>query len=97
MYQSIQKLFKLPVFTVSGIKLGHVADVELDVETHTVRHYIVEQGFIDVDHYWVAPTQVRSITAEKIIVDDAILTDPALKESSAQKKRTSNPIFGDAN
>lgn len=96
MFINIQKLFKLPVFTLSETKLGHVADVELNVEGHNIRHYIVEHGIIGKDHYWVAPRQVLSITAEKIVVEDTILTDPDLKESKNgySKKRLKNAALG---
>lgn len=88
MYINLQSLIKLPVFTQMGDKIGHVKDLEIDVELHSIRHYIVEQGLIGKDHFWVAPSQVISITAEKIIVHDAILSDPAFKETTADASKT---------
>ncbi len=79
MYISLHQLTKLPVFTQSGVKVGTVHDLEIDVETHAIRHYIVEHGILGKDYYWVAPVQIQSIDAEKIIVVDAIVTDPEFK------------------
>ena len=79
MFTHLHQLLKLPVFTTSGQKVGVVYDLEIDVDTHSVRHYIVSHRMLGKEQFWVAPMQVRSITADKMIVDDTILTDPALK------------------
>ena len=93
MYINLQILIRLPVFTETGAKIGHVRDLEIDVETHTIRHYIVEHGIIGKDHYWVAPSQIVSVSTEKVVVKDAILTDPGFKEAKVDAGETA---FGGA-
>lgn len=73
MYINYQQLTRLPVVTESGKKLGHVHDVEIDVESHHIRKYIVGQGFLSKDTYLVAPSQIIEITKDKIIVEDNIM------------------------
>ena len=63
----------LPVFTASGQKLGNIREIEIDVENHQVRKYLVSHGFISKETFLVTPLQIRSITADRIIVDDAII------------------------
>jgi sporulation protein YlmC with PRC-barrel domain len=92
MYINLHLLIKLPVFTESGEKIGHVKDLEIDIETHGIRHYIVEHGLIGKDHFWVSPVQVVSISSEKIVVKDAIVTDAGFKEA---KSRTNMVAVGD--
>lgn len=72
MYIDLKTLLHLPVFTESGVHLGRIHDLELDVDTHHVRHYIVEPGFFGKEYYLITPMQIKSITAEKIIVDDTV-------------------------
>lgn len=74
-------MIRLPVFTESGEKLGHISDFEIDIETHQIRKYIVVSGVISKDTYLVNPSQIVSITEEKIIVADNIV-----KETAAEKK-----------
>lgn len=63
----------LPVFTESGQKLGNIREVEIDIESHFIRKYIVSHGFVNKETFLIVPTQIKSITADKIIVDDAII------------------------
>lgn len=85
MITTFEHLIRLPVVTESGHKLGHMYDVELDGETHAVRKYLVKQGVINKEEYLVAPLQIKSITAEQIIVEDGVLTNqsPAADSSIA--------------
>lgn len=76
-----QQLMQLPVVTESGEKLGTVHDLEIDVESHTVRQYIVSR-FLGRDVYSISPQQIKSITAEKIVVDDTVTK---VKSNSAEK------------
>ncbi len=71
-----QTLIRLPVFTESGDKLGHVIDIEIDVDDHQIRKYLVG-GMLQKNSYLVSATQVKSITKEKIIVVDSVLKLPA--------------------
>lgn len=80
-----QQLLGLPVETQHGTALGHVVFVEIDVEQHTVRHYGVSQGGMlrrlqqlqqKEPELLIAPTQVISITAEKMVVVDLTSGEP---------------------
>jgi sporulation protein YlmC with PRC-barrel domain len=73
-----KNLIGLPVYTQSGTHLGKVADIELDVDGHTVTQYYVATGTVvhqlltDKPDLIVNPAQVISITAEKMIVTDLL-------------------------
>ena len=75
MFINEQTLIRLPVVTKSGTKLGHVIDIEIDVDDHRIRKYFVSARF-QKDTYLIAPSQILEITDEKIIVDDNVLKDP---------------------
>ncbi len=92
MFINLKTLLHLPVYTESGTHLGRIKDCELDTETHSVRCYMVEGNFFGNTHYVIMPIQIRAITADKIIVADAVskLSDTA-KES---KKKMSQPALG---
>lgn len=74
-------LIGLPVFTESGKRVGKVVDAALAVDSHTVRTYLVRPHFFKIDELSISPSQVRSITDTKMIVDDAVLLD--LKKSAS--------------
>jgi sporulation protein YlmC with PRC-barrel domain len=76
MYINHQKLIHLPVVTESGTKLGHVYDLEIDIETHQIRKYMVGPRFIGKETYLITPAQIKSITEEKMIVEDTITKAP---------------------
>ncbi len=76
MFINHQKLIHLPVFTESGTKLGHVYDLEIDLDTHQIRKYMVGPRFIGKETYLITPAQIKSITAEKMVVEDTITKAP---------------------
>lgn len=78
-----QKLIRLPVFTESGTKLGHVHDFEIDIESHYIRKYLVVSGLISKDTYFITPAQIISITDERIVVEDGVIKSI---ETSARKR-----------
>ncbi len=67
------QLKKLPVETRSGTVLGRVSDVVLDVEVQHIVQYEVKQSRLSTKKYVINREQVVSITAEKIIVEDAVV------------------------
>lgn len=83
-----QKLIHLPVFTESGAKLGHIIDMEIDIEDHHVRKYIVGK-FLGKETYLITPVQIKSISEDKIIVEDTILKEKDI----APKKRVVPPAM----
>lgn len=66
-----RQLNNLPVTTESGFKIGKIIDVEIDLEAHIIIKYIVKQGFLK-ELLLIAPTQVISISKEKMVVYDNI-------------------------
>ncbi|MEK7139235.1 MAG: PRC-barrel domain-containing protein [Patescibacteria group bacterium] len=81
MRYSINQLQRLPVITVSGQELGRVVDVELDSQTHQIKKFVIRPRR-SLAQLWggqllIAPSQVRSITADAMTVDDLITTQSA--------------------
>lgn len=88
------QLINLPVYTQSSQHLGKVAGFEFNTEAHTIIKYYVSQSSLVKE--WlnlgaeleIASAQVISISAEKMIVEDAVT-----KEWTArQKAKIKNPI-----
>jgi len=69
---NLRKLFCLPVYTESGKKLGKVFDLELDVDSHTVVHYLVRSNFLSVKYLLVQSNSIKAIKEDKIIVEDSV-------------------------
>lgn len=80
---SIKQLLGLPVATQSGAQLGAVRDVELDAESHAVRQYVVGEHFFTKQKKLISPAQVISITAEKMIVQDACGKETVTKKTES--------------
>lgn len=72
---NLHHLLHLPVFTVSGTKLGKVFDIKFMVDTHAVHQYVVKPGFFSQKYFLIRPIQVKEITDKKIIVDDAVIKE----------------------
>ncbi len=84
-----KKLKTLPVETVSGQMLGHVHDVEIEVETHLIVQYRVRSSLLRTKTYLINRLQVVEIAAEKIIVDDGIVNEA---EDAAMARKESPEI-----
>lgn len=69
------KLKNLSVFTRSGIKLGQVADVEIDLDSQSIIRYVIKRGIVNRDVLLVHRSQVISITDEKMTVEDAVVKE----------------------
>lgn len=70
-------LLSLPVETKSGERLGKVASFEIDCETHLIVNYYVRslKDLLFKDELIISPSQVISISKEKMIVEDAVIKD----------------------
>lgn len=73
------KLKHLPVVTESGTNLGHVCEIEINTDTHAVRAYLVGKPTLLSRHELlsIAPTQVISVTADRMMVADACVKETA--------------------
>ena len=65
-------LKRLSVETVSGTVLGHVHEIEIEIEGHLIAQYKVKSSFLGQSNYLVSRTQVISIDNKKMIVDDDV-------------------------
>ncbi|PIZ93850.1 MAG: hypothetical protein CO029_03515 [Candidatus Magasanikbacteria bacterium CG_4_9_14_0_2_um_filter_41_10] len=83
-----KQLKKLPVVTQSGQELGSVHDAVIDIEAHVIALYEVSSSVLSTKKYSITPTQVVSITEEKMIVKDAVVPD---KEQESRL----NPLWQD--
>lgn len=88
-----KKLIGLAVFTESGIRLGKVADLEIDIEAQTILRYVIKGrlGGIMAKELIVSVSEVVSISNEKMIVRDGVQ-----RELVAERKKsaTMNPETG---
>ncbi len=79
-------LLGLPVETERGTALGRVVGVRVQTDTHRVEQYEVRRGGVKgavMPHLLIAWTQVKAITAEKMIVEDATITQAAIAMQGA--------------
>ena len=74
---NVKNILHLTVVTESGINLGKVRDVNLDLDTHMVNHYIVAKR-LQKTPLLIAPKQVVSISDERMVVEDT--TNPNVEE-----------------
>jgi len=81
----------LPVITESGANLGRVIDIELDANNHSVGKYVVSAWptILKRERLFIAPDQIVSIDAEKIIIKDGAVkiaeTKPAFATQSIKE------------
>jgi sporulation protein YlmC with PRC-barrel domain len=92
MFIDVNTLMSLPVYTQSGTKLGLIKNIELDVDTQHVRAYEVEPKFFGKISYRVMPSQIKSISANKVVVDDSLITDKYVEEKIVPQ--TTAPSLG---
>ena len=75
MIVNLATLLELPVYTQSGVKLGKIFDLELDIENQMILRYLVRPNFISMQRFLIQAAQVQQITKEKIIVDDTVVAE----------------------
>jgi sporulation protein YlmC with PRC-barrel domain len=91
------QLKHLPVVTVSGDRLGRVQDFEFDPETHHIEAYLVSASRLTRPlqssglriHY----SQVRSITAKRMVVDDNVASDRVKTSLRPRLPKTAMPAI----
>lgn len=66
-------LKSLPVETLSGTHLGNVSDIEIDTGTQSIlRYHVKTKKFIGGNVLIIFPSQIISISEEKIIINDSV-------------------------
>ena len=81
---NLHNLKNLPVFTQSGIMLGQIDDLNIQIEDHYVKNYQVSSGFFRVKKYLIKPEQIVEINKEKIVVEDAVIKETSQEEVKAE-------------
>ena len=79
-----KKVIGMRVETQSGVYLGLVRDMVLDVDSQSIVVYVVRKLLWGREEYHVGRGSVRRITRNKIVVDDAVV-DEEEKESAVSK------------
>lgn len=78
------QLKNLPVSTLSGSALGHVAGFVFDPETHAIIQYEVRHGSpLARKILLLAASQVISITAERMTVEDSVASQAKAESQRA--------------
>ncbi len=80
-------LLGLSVETDSGTHLGRVVGLTVQTETHRVEQYEVRRGGVKglgLPHLLISWTQVKAITEEKMVVEDAAIKEPLVAMQGAQ-------------
>jgi len=85
MQLDFNKIKNLPVETESGISLGNVTNLEIDLSGHNILKYIVGQKklFFPSSALMIAPSQIIKISDEKIIVEDTL--SPSRQKQTLKK------------
>jgi len=76
---NFHNLLHIPVYTQSGNKLGKVFDLNIDIESHYVRSYVIKSGMLTQKVYLIKPDQIIEITKEKMVVEDAVIKEEEKK------------------
>ncbi len=98
-----KQLNSLPVYTESEVFLGYVVDFELDIDTHQIVQYHVSKMKIvnellntigSHNALLISASQVRSITVERMVVDDAVkpVEEDAI-QADINKSPTASPAL----
>lgn len=70
-----RKLNGLPVYTVSGSKLGRISSVVFDVDSNVIFQYEVRMRLIGGHTFLINPSQIVEWNSDKIIVEDSLSKD----------------------
>lgn len=83
---SYTQLKRLPVETADGRPVGHVCDLELEIEGQLVAAYMVRKHRLH-PAVRIGRDEVVAITAKKIVVDNRVL----VQENAFSSSPISNP------
>lgn len=81
---ALRDLKHLPVETKSGQFLGKVSDCLIDPHSHAIMQYEVRNGHVRKERLLVSRDQVLEINLQKMIVDDAVVTE-LVRQSELKK------------
>ncbi|MEK7644559.1 MAG: PRC-barrel domain-containing protein [Patescibacteria group bacterium] len=84
----LKTLKYLEVETVSGKTLGHVYNLEIEIDGQAVVQYWVKPSFVSRKEYLVSRDQIVEFTDRKIIVDDAVVRDGGIEARQSASAKT---------
>ncbi|MDX9893634.1 MAG: PRC-barrel domain-containing protein [Patescibacteria group bacterium] len=76
---SSNDLINLPVYTESAQYLGKITSVDINIDNHQISSYCVRTGLIQGlwhQHLLISPSQIISISKEKMVVSDNVDRQP---------------------
>lgn len=81
---SSKNLLGLPVFTKLGQELGKISGFDLDIDTQSITKYYVKKHSILAEllgerDLLIDQSQVVSISKEKMIVEDSVIEEKAVR------------------
>ncbi|MFA6410286.1 MAG: PRC-barrel domain-containing protein [Candidatus Buchananbacteria bacterium] len=85
-------LINLPVFSQSGKHLGKIISFDVDIDLKLIKQFYVKTGLIKGlwhQQLLISPSQVISISKEKMVVDDGVISNLA-KET--EKMTVATPV-----
>jgi len=80
---NLSELKNVPVVTENETSLGHVADIEIDVENYLITNLVVKRGLLG-KNLLINRSQIISITAQKVIVEDSAALE--LEEETSERQ-----------
>jgi sporulation protein YlmC with PRC-barrel domain len=93
MILNAKKIIGLPVETSGGTKIGKVADINLDIESHIVNSYAVRCGFISNENLIIGRNQVLSIDGQKMIVEDGAIREKIKSNTTETLMKKTEPAL----
>ena len=89
------QVMKMQVYTASGVRVGRVRDISIDVDTGVVCEYLVKTGFRTA--CTLARERVVRIESDRLIVEDRVIMTESSPESIASvfSSASTSPITQD--
>ena len=86
MHITYQKLHDLPVETESGTFLGHVLDLNIDIDNFQIKQFEVQdKKWLGTEQkHLIGSHQIVSITSKKIIVQNSIVAETEMQIAKSQ-------------
>lgn len=89
------QVMKMQVYTASGVRVGRVRDISIDVDTGVVCEYFIKTGFRTMRT--ITRERVIRIESDRLIVEDRVIETESSPESVAPvfTSVSTNPITQD--
>jgi len=67
----------MPVFTVSGDRLGKISSAIFDIDSNNIAQYEVRSSFFGSRTFLISPAQIVEWGKDRIVVEDSLSNDLA--------------------